>query len=144
MSDMRLIVAGAGGRMGRTLVKAIAETKGLALAGALEDARSPLIGWDAGILAGVSELGVKLVSDPATVMDKADGVVDFTIPTATMSLNTDSTAKQAAAENLPGASPVCSALALMTSTLPPARRRASPLDPACLRRCVGRGPGRRL
>ena len=87
MSDMRLIVAGAGGRMGRTLVKAIAETKGLALAGALEDARSPLIGWDAGILAGVSELGVKLVSDPATVMDKADGVVDFTIPTATMSLN---------------------------------------------------------
>ena len=29
MSDMRLIVAGAGGRMGRTLIKAIAETKGL-------------------------------------------------------------------------------------------------------------------
>src|ERR1700742_962259 len=87
MSDMRLIVAGAGGRMGRTLVKAIAETKGLALAGALEDARSPLIGWDAGILAGVSELGVKLVGDPAALLEKADRVVDFTIPTATMSLN---------------------------------------------------------
>jgi 4-hydroxy-tetrahydrodipicolinate reductase len=87
MSDMRLIVAGAGGRMGRTLVKAIAETKGLALAGALEDARSPLIGWDAGILAGVSEIGVKLVGDPAALLEKADGVVDFTIPTATMSLN---------------------------------------------------------
>ena len=38
MSDMRLIVAGAGGRMGRTLIKAIAETKGLALAGAVEGA----------------------------------------------------------------------------------------------------------
>ena len=38
MADMRLIVAGAGGRMGRTLVKAIAETKGLALAGAVEGA----------------------------------------------------------------------------------------------------------
>ena len=36
MADMRLIVAGAGGRMGRTLVKAIAETKGLTLAGGLE------------------------------------------------------------------------------------------------------------
>ena len=36
MSDMRLIVAGAGGRMGRTLVRAIAETRGLALAGAVE------------------------------------------------------------------------------------------------------------
>ena len=39
MSDMRLVVAGAGGRMGRTLIKAIAETKGLTLAGALEAAR---------------------------------------------------------------------------------------------------------
>jgi 4-hydroxy-tetrahydrodipicolinate reductase len=87
MSDMRLIVAGAGGRMGRTLVKAIAETKGLALAGALDDARSPLIGWDAGMLAGVSELGVKLVGDPEPLMAKADGIIDFTIPTATMSLN---------------------------------------------------------
>jgi len=38
MADMRLIVAGAGGRMGRTLVKAIADAKGFALAGALEDA----------------------------------------------------------------------------------------------------------
>ena len=46
MADMRLIVAGAGGRMGRTLVKAIAETKGLTLAGAVEDARSPLLGQD--------------------------------------------------------------------------------------------------
>ena len=52
MADMRLVVAGAGGRMGRTLVKAIADSKGFALAGALEDARSPLIGWDAGTLAG--------------------------------------------------------------------------------------------
>ena len=88
MSDMRLIVAGAGGRMGRTLVKAIAETKGLALAGALEDARSPLIGWDAGLLAGVSELGVKLSGDPEPLMAKADGIVDFTIPAATLALST--------------------------------------------------------
>ena len=44
MADMRLIVAGAGGRMGRTLIKAIAETKGLALAGAVEAQGSPLIG----------------------------------------------------------------------------------------------------
>ena len=53
MAEMRLVVAGAGGRMGRTLVKAIADTKGFTLAGALEDARSPLIGWDAGTLAGL-------------------------------------------------------------------------------------------
>ena len=86
MSDMRLVVAGAGGRMGRTLVKAIAESKGLKLAGALEDARSPLIGWDAGTLAGLGENNVKLIGDPAKIMDQIDGIVDFTIPSATVGL----------------------------------------------------------
>jgi 4-hydroxy-tetrahydrodipicolinate reductase len=84
MAEMRLIVAGAGGRMGRTLVKAIADSKGFALAGALEDARSPLIGWDAGTLAGMPENGVKLVGAAAALMDKADGIVDFTAPVATV------------------------------------------------------------
>jgi 4-hydroxy-tetrahydrodipicolinate reductase len=84
MADMRLIVAGAGGRMGRTLVKAIAEAKGLTLAGALEDARSPLIGKDAGVLAGLPESGVKLASDAAALLEKADGIIDFTVPAATV------------------------------------------------------------
>jgi 4-hydroxy-tetrahydrodipicolinate reductase len=84
MSDMRLIVAGAGGRMGRTLVKSIAETKGLKLAGALEDARSPLLGWDAGTLSGISENHVKLTADVAAAMKNADGIVDFTAPSATV------------------------------------------------------------
>ena len=61
MSDMRLIVAGAGGRMGRTLVKAIAETKGLVLAGALEGEGSPLMGQDAGVLAGLPANGTESV-----------------------------------------------------------------------------------
>ena len=84
MSDMRLVVAGAGGRMGRTLVKAIAESKGFALAGALEDARSPLIGWDSGMLAGLGENHVKLTADAAPLLAKADGIVDFTAPVATV------------------------------------------------------------
>jgi len=86
MADMRLIVAGAGGRMGRTLVKAITDGKDFALAGALEDARSPLIGWDAGTLAGTPENGVKLSGDAAKLIDKADGIVDFTAPAATVEL----------------------------------------------------------
>ena len=40
------------------LVKAIADNKDLVLAGALEDARSPLIGWDSGVLAGLPENGI--------------------------------------------------------------------------------------
>jgi 4-hydroxy-tetrahydrodipicolinate reductase len=86
MSDMRLIVAGAGGRMGRTLVKAMAETKGVTLAGALEDARSPLLGQDSGLVAGLTANGVKLAADAKALMDKADGLIDFTAPQATLAL----------------------------------------------------------
>ena len=81
---MRLIVAGAGGRMGRTLVKAIADSKDFALAGALEDARSPLIGRDAGELAGLGENGIKLAGDAGAALANADGIIDFTVPAATV------------------------------------------------------------
>jgi len=84
MAEMRLVVAGAGGRMGRTLIKAIADRKGIALTGALEDARSPLIGWDAGVLAGLGENGIKLTGDLAPLIEKIDGIVDFTAPAATL------------------------------------------------------------
>jgi 4-hydroxy-tetrahydrodipicolinate reductase len=84
MSDMRLVVAGAGGRMGRTLVKAIADTKGLTLAGALEDARSPLIGEDTGVLAGLGENHVKLAVAADGALKNADAIIDFTAPAATV------------------------------------------------------------
>jgi len=84
MAEIRIIVAGAGGRMGRTLVKAIADSKSFMLAGALEDARSPLIGRDAGALAGLGENGIKLATDAGPLLAKADAIVDFTVPAATV------------------------------------------------------------
>ena len=86
MADMRLVVAGAGGRMGRTVVKAIAGTPGLALAAALEDAASPLIGEDAGTLAGLPPNGITLAADGKAALAGADGIVDFTVPSATVAL----------------------------------------------------------
>lgn len=84
MSDMRLIVAGAGGRMGRALTRVIAETKGAVLAGALEAPGSELIGKDAGILAGLPANGVKLSADLWALSAEADGILDFTVPAATI------------------------------------------------------------
>ena len=84
MSDMRLIVAGAGGRMGRTLIHAVAATKGVILAGAVEAAGSAVIGCDAGELAGLGKNGVPVVRDLAPLLSDADGLLDFTIPAATM------------------------------------------------------------
>jgi len=84
MADMRLIVAGAGGRMGRTLVKAIAETPGLVLTGAVDAAGAPVIGQDAGVLAGLGANGVMLGTDVKPLLANADGIVDFTVPAATV------------------------------------------------------------
>jgi 4-hydroxy-tetrahydrodipicolinate reductase len=83
-SDMRVVIAGAGGRMGRTLIHAVAATKGVALAGAVEAAGSAAIGRDAGELAGLGPNGVKIVSDVAPLLKAADGLIEFTIPAATL------------------------------------------------------------
>jgi 4-hydroxy-tetrahydrodipicolinate reductase len=84
MSDMRLIVAGAGGRMGRTLIKAIADTTGVVLAGAVDAPGSAVIGRDAGELAGLGANGIAVATDPAPLLERADGLIDFTIPAATI------------------------------------------------------------
>ena len=50
---MKLVVVGAAGRMGRTLIRVIAETDGVTLAGAIERSDSEDLGTDAGVLAGL-------------------------------------------------------------------------------------------
>jgi 4-hydroxy-tetrahydrodipicolinate reductase len=81
MSDpMKLVVLGAGGRMGRTLVRAVAETEGVVLHAALERAGSPLLGQDAGAIAEVRALGVPISDDPLAAVVEAEGVLDFTVP----------------------------------------------------------------
>jgi 4-hydroxy-tetrahydrodipicolinate reductase len=83
-SDMRVVIAGAGGRMGRTLIHAVAATKGMTLAGAVEASGSVVIGRDAGELAGLGQNGIKVTSDAAPLLRQADGLIEFTIPAATL------------------------------------------------------------
>jgi len=80
LEPMRLVVAGAGGRMGKTLVKAIADVEGVVLHAALERAGSPLIGQDAGSVADIKPNGVAISADPLAAIVEAHGVLDFTIP----------------------------------------------------------------
>jgi 4-hydroxy-tetrahydrodipicolinate reductase len=81
---MRLIVTGAGGRMGRALIKAIAESGTATVVGAIEREGSALIGQDAGPLAGLPPLGVAVTADLEALAPQADGIVDFTSPEATL------------------------------------------------------------
>nr|WP_302895427.1 4-hydroxy-tetrahydrodipicolinate reductase [Mesorhizobium sp. LMG 17147] len=82
--EMGLVVVGAAGRMGQALIRAIHTIPGARVAGAIERAGSPHIGKDAGELAGVGRLEVAIGDDPLPAFAKADGVLDFTAPAATV------------------------------------------------------------
>src|SRR3954464_11802814 len=84
MSEMRLIVAGAGGRMGRALTRVISDTEGAVLTGAAEAPGAELPRKDAGMLAGLAANGVKLSADLWSLSANADGILDFTVPGATI------------------------------------------------------------
>ncbi|MEQ1943918.1 4-hydroxy-tetrahydrodipicolinate reductase [Mesorhizobium sp. VNQ89] len=82
-ADMGLVVVGAAGRMGLTLVRAIASIPGAKVAAAIERKGSSDIGRDVGELAGLGPIGVTITDDPLPAFAKADGVLDFTVPAAT-------------------------------------------------------------
>lgn len=84
MSDMGLVVVGAAGRMGQTLIRAIHTIPGARVIGAVERAGSPHLGKDAGELAGIGIINVSISDDPLPAFAKADGVLDFTTPASTV------------------------------------------------------------
>jgi 4-hydroxy-tetrahydrodipicolinate reductase len=83
---LKLAIAGAAGRMGRELAKIVHSTEGCVLAGGLEAPGSPHLGADYGELIGEKKLGVTLSADAAAVIAGVDGIIDFTVPKATLSL----------------------------------------------------------
>lgn len=81
--SLKVVVAGASGRMGKVVSKAILEDETLTLVGAVD----PIgVGEDVGILAGAKEAGIYITRDLAKVLQekKPDVVVDFTVPEAAL------------------------------------------------------------
>ena len=86
MDDLKLAIAGAAGRMGRTLTRMARETPGIVVAGGLEAPQSPMIGADMGALAGIGPIGVAVTADAPALRAGIDAVVDFTSPAASLEL----------------------------------------------------------
>ncbi len=88
MSDqvecLRVAVNGAGGRMGRRVVALVQDEPDLQIVAALDAAGSPLLGQDAGELAGVGPIGVPLESE---LTQAVDAVVDFSTPDGLVSIS---------------------------------------------------------
>jgi 4-hydroxy-tetrahydrodipicolinate reductase len=86
MSEIRIAVTGAAGRMGRELVRVISATSGCVVSGGTENPGSPHIGADLGTLAGLPPLGVAITDDPLALLTKSDAVIDFTIPAVSVEM----------------------------------------------------------
>lgn len=82
---LKLIVHGAAGRMGREVINALAAASDLSLGAAIVRPGSPLVGTDAGLLAGLGPLGVSVTSDPDAGLAAGDVAVDFSAPDAAVS-----------------------------------------------------------
>ncbi len=72
--------------MGRELARVVHNTPGCVLAGGIEAPGSPYVGHDYGTLFGVANLGIKISDKPDAVLPLVDGVIDFTVPAATLEL----------------------------------------------------------
>lgn len=83
MNPIRFAIAGAGGRMGRTLIEAVLAAEDAQLTAALEQPDSPLLGKDAGELVG-QPCGVAVSSDVDAALAQADCLIDFTRPEGTL------------------------------------------------------------
>ncbi|EHW20351.1 dihydrodipicolinate reductase, family protein [Escherichia coli DEC8B] len=71
-ANIRVAIAGAGGRMGRQLIQAALALEGVQLGAALEREGSSLLGSDAGELAGAGKTGVTVQSSLDAVKDDFD------------------------------------------------------------------------
>lgn len=82
MTDV--VVCGVAGRMGKRLASLVLESDDLELAGGTEMPGHPAIGRDIGELIGAPALGLAVSDSLAAVVDKAQVVIAFTLPEATL------------------------------------------------------------
>ncbi|MEC5209755.1 4-hydroxy-tetrahydrodipicolinate reductase [Psychrobacter sp. PL15] len=81
--NINIGIIGAGGRMGRMLIEAVQDSPQTTLSAAIERQGSSLVGADAGEVAAIGLLNVKIVDDLAAVINDIDVLVDFSLPAAT-------------------------------------------------------------
>jgi 4-hydroxy-tetrahydrodipicolinate reductase len=84
-TQTRVVIAGAGGRMGRTLVELINEQQNIVLVDGFEHPGAPTVGADIGVIGGVGELGIPIKTGFDGITNDFDVLIDFTLPESTLS-----------------------------------------------------------
>ena len=81
---IRVIINGACGRMGRLIIRGVSEQADMEIVGAIEFPEHPQIGSDAGVVAGIGEIGIAITGSLEDVLENADVVIEFSKPEATL------------------------------------------------------------
>jgi 4-hydroxy-tetrahydrodipicolinate reductase len=79
-----IVITGASGRMGQMLIKTVLESDKAQLVGAVERAGHDWVGRDVGEMMGGQPVGVTVTDDALEAFSKAQAVIDFTAPKATL------------------------------------------------------------
>ncbi|GAA6164531.1 4-hydroxy-tetrahydrodipicolinate reductase [Pelagimonas sp. KU-00592-HH] len=79
-----IVITGASGRMGQMLIKTVVDSDKARLVGAVEREGHPWVGMDIGEAMGGQALGVAVTDQPLEAFAKAQAVIDFTAPAATL------------------------------------------------------------
>jgi len=79
---IKIAIFGAGGRMGQALIRCARRLNDLKVVAAIEADQCPLLGKDAGIVAGTMDIGVLISDDVRKGADKADVLIDFSFPSS--------------------------------------------------------------
>ena len=79
-----IVITGVSGRMGRMLVREVLASDACRLVGALERPGHDWVGRDLGAALGGADLGVTVSDDPIATIARAQAVIDFTSPAATV------------------------------------------------------------
>ena len=86
MADLKVAIAGAGGRMGMANIRAITAAPGIYVNSAFDRRGAEAIGKDAGLISGIEALDVIVTDDVEHAISGSDAIIDFTAPAASVAL----------------------------------------------------------
>lgn len=82
-----IVITGASGRMGQMLINTVVQSDKARLVGAVERTGHDWVGQDVGVAMGGAALGVTVTDKPLEAFAKAQAVIDFTAPKATIAFS---------------------------------------------------------
>ena len=81
---VKILVIGAAGRMGKTILSCIEDTEGAEVSGGTETLGHPAVGKDVGEVAGIGKKGIAVSDHIENALDSCDVVIDFSTPESSM------------------------------------------------------------